>query len=85
MKFPSLPEQRPNPYEAIQANEVRYRSRVSMPSHYHDEACLVLLSSGSVRHAEHRQTVQLWSGSVVYLPPAERHADVFGYGGATAF
>jgi AraC family transcriptional regulator len=54
-----------------------------MSSHYHDEACLVLVRSGSVAHTQGPRKTLLQPRSVLYLPPAERHADVFGIEGAT--
>lgn len=62
----------------IQSAEVHYRSGVSMLSHYHDQACLVLMLSGSVTHTEGFHSTVLQPRSVLYLPPAERHADVLG-------
>jgi AraC family transcriptional regulator len=53
-----------------------------MLSHYHDEACLVLIQSGSVRHTEGTRSAILRPRSILYLPPAERHLDSFDRGGA---
>jgi AraC family transcriptional regulator len=53
-----------------------------MQSHYHDHACLVLILSGCVVHTEGLHSTELRPRSLLYLPPAERHVDVFGRGGA---
>lgn len=76
------PDQSPIPRLNIQSAEAHYQSGVSMLPHYHDQACLVLILFGSVTHTEGPRSTVLHPRSVLYLPPAERHADVFGRGGA---
>jgi uncharacterized RmlC-like cupin family protein len=53
-----------------------------MPSHGHEEACVVLVLSGSVAHTEGAHSAVLGSRSVLYIPPTARHADVFSRSGA---
>jgi AraC family transcriptional regulator len=77
-----LSNQNPVPRLSIQSAEVHYDHSASMMPHYHDEACLVLLLSGFAAHTEGRQSIELHPGSVLYLPPAQRHSDVFGPRGA---
>ncbi len=66
----------------VQSTEAHYRRGASILPHYHDEACLVLILSGFAAHTEGRHSIELHPGSVLYLPPAQRHADIFGPGGA---
>jgi AraC family transcriptional regulator len=66
----------------IQSTEARYRRGASILPHYHDEACLVLILSGFAAHTEGRHSIELHPGSVLYLPPAQQHADIFGPDGA---
>jgi AraC family transcriptional regulator len=77
-----LPDQSPIPRLNIQSAEARYQHRASMAPHYHDEACLVLILSGFAVHTEGCHATELRPGTVVYLPPAQRHEDVFGPRGA---
>lgn len=65
----------------ISSAKVHYRSGISMQPHFHDEACLVLILSGSVEHTEGCRSTVLQSRQMLYLPPAERHADTFGSSG----
>lgn len=53
-----------------------------MPSHSHDDACVVLVLSGSVAHTQGNCRMVLESGSALYIPPTARHADVFSHSGA---
>jgi AraC family transcriptional regulator len=66
----------------VQSTEACYRHGASMLHHHHDEACLVLVLSGFAAHTEGRHSIDLRPGSVLYIPPAQRHADVFGPVGA---
>ncbi len=76
------PDQTPIWPLSIQSAEAQYQRGASMVPHYHDEACLVLILSGIAAHTEGRHSIELHPGSVLYLPPAQRHADVFGASGA---
>jgi len=79
----SMPlDQSPIPCLNVQSVEAHYQRGASMVPHYHDEACLVLILSGFAAHTEGRHSIELRPGSVLYLPPAQRHADVFGPHGA---
>jgi AraC family transcriptional regulator len=77
-----LADQNPIPRLNIQSAEAHYQQGASMAPHYHDEACLVLILSGFAAHTEGRHITELHPGSVLYLPPAQRHGDVFGPSGA---
>lgn len=82
MELRLIRDKMPNLRPAIRSDRVHYRGGLAMPSHYHDEACLVLVLSGSVRHTQLGRNTELPARSVLYLPPSERHADVFGRVGA---
>ena len=77
-----LPDHGPAPCLSVQSLKVRYQGGVSMPPHCHDEACLVLVLSGSVTHTEGSRSTVLQPRSALYIPPTVRHADVFSRSGA---
>jgi AraC family transcriptional regulator len=82
VQFSKLSDQNPIARLNIQSLEKHYGHGASMMPHYHDEACLVLILSGFAAHTEGHQSVELHPGSALYLPPAQRHSDVFGPHGA---
>jgi AraC family transcriptional regulator len=82
VQYSILGDQNLVPRLNIRSAQVHYQHGASMVPHYHEEACLVLVSSGSVAHSEGRHGIELRPGNVLYLPPAQLHADVFGPRGA---
>lgn len=66
----------------LQVGSMVFPPSLTLPSHYHPNACFALVLKGAVEKlfASGNHTTE--AGSVVTMPPEERHTDRFGGGGA---
>ena len=52
----------------VRSTKVHYQAGASMSSHYHDEACLVFVQSGSVAPSQGSCKTMLQARNRLYLP-----------------
>ena len=62
--------------------ETRYEPRSSLPPHFHDDACICVVVSGSFHEVFPRHTLEFNPKSIAFRPAGEVHTDRFGSAGA---
>ena len=66
----------------FQVTNVAFQPSLTLPSHYHERACFAVVLEGSVEKVFTRGRHTSQAGSVVTMPPEERHTDHFQAAGA---
>ncbi|MDX1687280.1 MAG: helix-turn-helix domain-containing protein [Candidatus Promineifilaceae bacterium] len=66
----------------FQVTNITFPASLTLPSHYHRRACFAVVLEGSVEKVFARASHTTVAGSVVTMPPEERHTDHFEAAGA---
>lgn len=66
----------------FQVTNITFPPSLTLPSHYHQRACFAVVLEGSVEKVFTRASHTSLAGSVVTMPPEERHTDHFEAAGA---
>ncbi|HZS54534.1 MAG TPA: AraC family transcriptional regulator [Bryobacteraceae bacterium] len=73
------------PNASIECRRALYSAASSTGRHYHDDAYLVFMLSGSLIQTMGSETTVLSPNSLMYVPAGEMHATTFGSHGARCF
>lgn len=68
--------------DSFQVTNMAFEPSLTLPSHYHERACFAVVLEGCVEKVFAHATHTSLAGSVVTMPPKERHTDHFQAGGA---